>query len=332
MKSAVAKEEDRPMGLIETDYPITSDVRVALCETNGTLRSAFQTALYRRGLRAAEVCRDSGALLSLLETQVVDLVICSADLPGIDFPYLVQQIRRQTIGKNPFTLILATVADATLDEIREIINAGVDRVARKPISMGDMMAYVNALTSTRKPFVATESYVGPSRRAGARPEGEGTVMEVPNTLRAKLLERGTPADLSRLIGDSMDGLRQMREQNSTLAVYRSVRRISRLLTMPEQFDRVGEEFPRLLTLCEAVEARFRGSENDHFAEIARCMAQLVELLRRLPEDSLASQAVTLSLMEQLGEVFRQTGKCDPETVAFAQQITAAVKKFLVSMS
>jgi DNA-binding response OmpR family regulator len=319
------------MGLMETDYPITSDVRVALCETNGTLRSAFQTALHRRGLREAEVCRDSGALLSFLDSQVVDLVICAADLPGIDFPYLVQQIRRQTVGRNPFTLILATVADATLEDVRALINAGVDRVARKPLSMRDMMSYVNALIATRKPFVATEDYVGPSRRAGPRPDGEGIVVEVPNTLRAKLLDRGTPADLDQLIGDSMNGLRQMREQNGTLAVWRSVRRISRLLTMPEQFERVGEEFPRLLALCESVEARHRGTANDHFAEIARCMARLVELLQRLPEDSIASQAVTMSLMEQLGEVFRQTGKCDPETVAFSRQIAAAVKNFLLSM-
>jgi len=319
------------MGLIETDYPITGDVRVALCETNGTLRSAFQAALHRRGLRGAEMCRDSAGLLSLLDAHVIDLVICSADLPGLDFPYLVQQIRRRTVGRNPFTLILATKADATIDDIRCLINAGVDRVARTPISMSDMVNHVNAVIATRKPFVATEDYVGPSRRAGTRTDGEGVAVQAPNSLHAKMIERGTPADLDRLIDDGMDELRRMREQNSTLALWRAVRRIFRLLTMPDQIERVAEEFPRLLLLCQSAELRYRGGDDDHFADIAHCMGRLVELLQRLPEDCIASQAVTLSLMRQMGEVFRQIGKRDPDTVALAGQIVAAVKTFLISM-
>ena len=319
------------MGLIETDYPITSDVRVALCETNGTLRGAFQTALYRRGFREMEVCRDSGSLLSFLDSQVVDLVICSSDLPGIDFPYLVQQIRRQTVGRNPFTTILATVGETTLEEVRQIINSGVDRVVRKPISMGDLMNYVNSLASNRKPFIATEEYVGPSRRAAPRPDSENLAIEVPNTLRAKLLDRGSQADLGQVIAASMDGLNQLREQNANLAIWRSVRRIGRLLTQPEHLERVEDELYRLDALCLEIEARYRDSENEHYCEIAQCLAQCAELLRRLPDHSLASQAVTLSLMEQLGDVFRKPGQCDPETVAFVQQIAGAVRNFLNSM-
>jgi DNA-binding response OmpR family regulator len=320
------------MSFIESEYQVRSDVRVALCETNGTLRSAFQTALYRRGFRDMEVCRDSGALLSFLEAQVVDLVICSSDLPGIEFPYLVQQIRRQTVGRNPFTTILATVGQTTYEEVRGIINSGVDRVVRKPISMGDLMNYVNSLSANRKPFVATEEYVGPSRRANARADDEDLAVEVPNTLRAKLLDGGGSVDLQAVISETMFGLNRMREQSANLAVWRSVRRIHRLLTQPEHFDKVGDELLRLDGLCALVVDRCQDNELDHYAEIACCLGQLSELLRRLPVHSLASQAVTMSLMAQLGDVFRHHGKCDPETVAFAQQIAAAVKNFLNSMT
>src|SRR5271156_2165999 len=125
------------------EHPVRSDVRIALCETHPALRSGFQTALYRRGLRNIEVCKDSGALIGLLQAEIVDLVICATDLPGLDFYDLIQQIRHGAIGRNPFALGLAPMGEATLDGIRHIMNAGVDRVAFNPMSMADMTTCVN---------------------------------------------------------------------------------------------------------------------------------------------------------------------------------------------
>jgi hypothetical protein len=55
---------------------------------------------------------------------------------------------------------------------------------------------------------------------------------------------------------------------------------------------------------------------------------LVELLRSLPASETAQSAVVVSLMEQLGEVIRQAGQCDPQSTAQVRQIAAAVSQYV----
>jgi len=306
---------------MQADYPVRNGVRVALCETNSMVRSAFQTALFRRGLRDLEVCRDSGSLLAYLDRQLVDLVICANDLPGMDFPIMVQQIRQQAVGRNPFTMILATTGDSTVAEIRQIVNSGVDRVARKPLSMTAMLGYFNGLSAVRKDFVATADYVGPSRRAGLRPDqNDNELTEVPNTLRAKLLDKHLADDLDRAVLAAMDDLQRAREQNSCWAICRSVGKIVLMLRSGAAPERVAAETARLSMLSAAFEHRYRGGAYDHFADIANC---LMALLDKSPPGP-----VLPSLLEKLSAVIHRFGQSDPQTGEIVRDIAATVRRFL----
>jgi len=308
------------------EHPVRSDVRVALCETHPALRSGFQTALFRRGMRDMEICKDSGSLLNLLNNQIIDLVICAADLPGLDFCDMMQQIRHGTIGRNPFTLVLATVGDATIDDIRRIVNAGVDRVVRKPMSMGDMVACVNALAASRKPFVATESYVGPSRRAAGRGKDLGEVMEVPNTLSAKLGGGVQESQLEGLIDKGMSSLSRLRAHNSCLAISRSVARVAQHFQKNGQ-GRISNELARLMSMSEAVDRRYRGTANAHLSEVAVSLGLLVDVLQTLPPDSTRNLSVTVELLQKLGEVIRLVDESDPHVARTVQSIADTVRNF-----
>ena len=143
-------------------------VRTVLCETNPALRSGLQAALYGRGLRDVIICKDGPGLVKTLEDEVIDLIVCDVDLPGFDFCQMAQSVRQRDCGRNPFAMIISTLSDASVGEVRKVINAGVDRVVRKPMSMTVLTGHVDALTQSRRPFVATERYVGPSRRAQVR--------------------------------------------------------------------------------------------------------------------------------------------------------------------
>jgi len=313
------------------EHQVRSDVRVALCETHPALRSGFQTALYRRDMRDMEVCKDSAALLTLLNSQIVDLVVCATDLPGLDFCDLMQQIRHGTIGRNPFTLVLATVGDATIDDIRRVINAGVDRVVRKPMSMGDMVACVNALAASRKPFVATESYVGPSRRAANRSDRDtGEVMEVPNTLCAKLGGEVQEGHLEHLIGKGMSSLTRLRAHNSCLAISRSVQRIAQHFQRNGQ-GRITNELQRLVSMSEAIDRRYRGTANAHLSEVAVSLSLLVEVLNSLPPESTRNLTVTVELLQKLGDVIRLVDDSNPQVVHTVQSIAQTVRNFANSV-
>jgi DNA-binding response OmpR family regulator len=313
------------------EHPVRSDVRVALCETHPALRSGFQTALYRRGMRDMEVCKDSASLLTLLNSQIVDLVVCATDLPGLDFCDMMQQIRHGTIGRNPFTLVLATVGEATIDDIRRVVNAGVDRVVRKPMSMGDMVACVNALAASRKPFTATESYVGPSRRATGRGERDvNEVMEVPNTLCAKLGGDVQEGHLVTLIDKGMVSLARLRAHNSCVAISRSVQRIAQHFQRNGQ-GRITNELQRLMSLSEAIDRRYRGTANAHLSEVAVSLGLLVEVLTSLPPESSRNLAVTVELLQKLGEVIRLVDENNPQVIHTVQSIAQTVRSFANGM-
>jgi DNA-binding response OmpR family regulator len=313
------------------EHPVRSDVRIALCETHPALRSGFQTALYRRGLRNIEVCKDSGALIGLLQTEIIDLVICATDLPGLDFYDLIQQIRHGTIGRNPFTLVLATVAEATLDDIRHIMNAGVDRVAVKPLSMADMTACVNALANARKPFVATDSYVGPSRRGTARVEAGGEGMEAPNTLQAKLAGLPGEARLDAMIGRGRAAVGTLRLQTSCRAIARSAHRaaVHYQHRLPGQ---VGKELARLRTMSEGLELRYRDTPQSYLAEIAASLDLLAGLLMDFPPGQQRQLTVAVDLLEKLGEAVRLAGLGDSHGADAARSIAASVQGFAKSLS
>jgi len=313
------------------EHAVRSDVRIALCETHPALRSGFQTALYRRGLRNIEVCKDSGALIGLLQTEIIDLVICATDLPGLDFYDLIQQIRHGIIGRNPFTLVLATIAEATLDDIRHIMNAGVDRVAVKPLSMADMTACINALANARKPFVATDSYVGPSRRGTVRVEQGGDGMDAPNTLQAKLAGLPGEARLESLIGRGRAAVGTLRLQTSCQAIARSAHRVAVHFQhrLPGQ---IGKELARLRSMSEGLESRYRDSGQSYLAEIAASLALLADLLGTFPPGQPRLLAIAIELIEKLGEAIRLAGLGDPHGAKAARSIAASVQGFAKSLS
>ena len=314
------------------EHAVRSDVRIALCETHPALRSGFQTALYHRGLRNIEVCKDSGALIGLLQTEIIDLVICATDLPGLDFYDLIQQVRHGSIGRNPFALVLATIGEATLDDIRHIMNAGVDRVAVKPLSMSDMTACINALANARKPFVATESYVGPSRRGTARVEQGGDGMDAPNTLQVKLA--GAPpgeARLESLIGRGRAAVGTLRLQTSCQAIARSAHRVVVHFQhrLPGQ---VGKELARLRAMSEGLDSRYRDSGQSYLAEIAASLVLLTDVLATFPPGQARLLTIAIELLEKLGEAIRLAGLGDPHGAKAARSIAASVQGFAKSLS
>jgi len=311
------------------EQAVTGDVWVALCETHPALRGGLQTALYRLGLRNIEVCKDSTSLIWLMQTRIVDLVICATDLPGIDFRDLVQQIRHGTIGRNPFALVVATMSEPTLDDVRQAMNAGVDRVAIKPMSMADIVGCVNALAQGRKPFVATNSYVGPTRRGPSRVGGGDEAMPAPNTLQARLA--GTSEyKLETMISSGRAAVDTLRLQTSCLAVARSGHRVATHFT--KRLDGpIGKELSRLRTMSRALGDNHRNSVQYHLAEIASSLVLLADLLDDFPPAQMRMLPVAVELLKKLSEAVRLAGLGDPNVTETVHAIAITVRTFAANL-
>jgi DNA-binding NarL/FixJ family response regulator len=233
-------------------------VDTILVETNPELRKGIQGALFAAGLREIDLCRDAAALDARLQKRTVDLLICDIDQPGLEIGSTVQRIRR-TAAMNPFAIVITTLNDAPLPRIREVINSGADHLICKPMPMSKMINDIKAITQFRRPFVATDDYCGPTRRAKPRPsEAESLLLAVPNTLRSKWIDRAAPHDIKANIDKAIVEIEVIRRRNSIGGMWRVIRRAaSHCAEMGNPDDR-RRDLDRFVQLCGTLTTRYDG--------------------------------------------------------------------------
>jgi len=164
------------------------DVRVMLADSRAHIRATLKTALTHAGLENVDQTGNIDAVAEALDQGLgPDLLICDMELKNGEACDLVQSIRKNEVGKNPFLCILGITWNPTETEVQKVIDSGVDLLVAAPMSPKQILSRVEALVHARAPFVATSDYVGPDRRKESEREQTVPLMEVPNTLRNKAL-------------------------------------------------------------------------------------------------------------------------------------------------
>jgi DNA-binding response OmpR family regulator len=302
-------------------------VQVALSETNPVLRSAFHAAFLRREMRGVHVCHDGRSLRQLLDNQFIDLVVCSDDLPSNDLRGLAQNIRQGQVGRNPFTLLLATSRVGARFDRRRVDHAGVDQVARKPLSISEIMALIDRMAWQRQPFVATNNYVGPSRRRALRSDHSGLgLLHVPNSLKVKLLEPGAAPRLEALVERGMSEIDLLRLNNCRMAVERASRRIAK--HFHDRPMASATDLQRLRAISQGIANRYAATAYAHFAEMAACLARLADQIALRAAASQRKTAACLALLLHLAGVMRHMRLQDDEALPVVQDLAYRVNRFV----
>jgi CheY-like chemotaxis protein len=300
------------------------DVRAVLCETNPALRSGMQAALFGKGLRDVVVCKDADNLAATLRDELIDLVVCDVNLPGLDFCHMAQQLRQKALGRNPFALVIATLSNASVKEVRRMINAGVDRVLRKPVPMNVIMDHIDALIEARKPFVATEGYVGPTRRSTPRSDDSWEeLVPVPNTLRSKIVERADDIRLQTMVDEGWVKLEEMKAFSSTASINRLINRVLAHYDGGGDLDSLRTDLNRLVAVSRNLMRRSRGRA-DHIAGLA---SSLISVTAQIAQALDSPPPVHLALLAKLGEVIRRTISAKQESIGVIQQIADTIERY-----
>lgn len=136
---------------------------VYIGEKNYGARQNLRDLFVAQGLKQV-VCHSSiGALRAALTELPPDLLVIAEDFDAGVFE-LVREIRFQRMGDNPFMLISMLVSPTRRDALARAIEAGVDDIIIKPISAERVQERLKLVTFHRRPFVATDGYVGPERK------------------------------------------------------------------------------------------------------------------------------------------------------------------------
>jgi len=163
-----------------------SKVRALIGEQSPILRKGIRHALFTIGFR--EII-DSPSFVDIhrhLDTQVFDLLVLNSEIESNDTTFLIREVRRSKMHKDPFLVVLLVVTRADEPHIKLAINSGADDILLVPFSPDQLMQRLGIVHERRKPFIVTHDYIGPDRRRNVRPgEKSAATFSVPNPYMAR---------------------------------------------------------------------------------------------------------------------------------------------------
>lgn len=120
------------------------------------------------------VFADSGAsAMAQMKHCCYDLCIVEAMLPDMSGAELVRWIRQMNKAPMRFMPVLVLTGYTQLRMIAETRDAGANIIAKKPISPKVLFERIAWMARVARPFIETDSYVGPDRRFRDIPPPEG---------------------------------------------------------------------------------------------------------------------------------------------------------------
>ena len=299
--------------------------QMVLGEPDPLFSRNISDALGARGLKDLAICRDADSLRQAM-VPMIDLVLCDVDLPGMDFCETTQEIRQSALGSNPFAIVIATARPSAQADVGRVIKSGIDDFLIKPMTADLVVRRVGGFTDGRKPFVVTESYIGPSRRAKRREDGsDDDMIEVPNTLRSKLIDSARLTQLREIIDAALTDVETKKNETRLRAV---VRLTQKLLGQQAEHSRAGEMRRTLDLLAEKADevvAEHKDSETAHVADIA---ARIGKLARRISAGSGRPGSVEISLLAKLSDAVVGSFTASAAAAQISKTIAGMVDKFL----
>lgn len=157
---------------------------VYIGETNYYERNKLRDMFLAQGLKQV-VCHSTMTSMRNLIVEVPPDLLVLADNFDPTVYDLVRDIRFQRLGENPFMLISMLVSPHRREALDLAIEAGVDDIIIKPVSPERVQERMKLVTFHRRPFIATDGYVGPERKNEDRPSGVRR-FPVVNTLLEKV--------------------------------------------------------------------------------------------------------------------------------------------------
>ena len=280
------------------------EVRAAIVDENQAQRGDLRIALSAKGIANPIVCRDPDSFLDVVANEALDVIVCDANTMGDDFAGAVQRVRRNDMGGNPFAVVIGTVHDASMDGVRAAMDSGVDHLLLKPAPVARIVERIDHLIWERQPFVVTKGYVGPTRRSRKRAnDDKAIVLNVPNTLRGKVIDKMGQDRVQRAITQGVASLEEKMEKHPLLGIDRLVQRTIAYSQNGFGADGLKRDFAFLMEIGVELSQRYRGTAYAHIAELAVALADLAaRIATKAPQEL---RTVDLAPLSTLGEVIRR---------------------------
>ena len=150
-----------------------SHLRVMVVDDNPHMRSIMIMLLEGLGIRNIVQFEDGATAfegLRKVEPDVAFVDFRMATMDGVEFT---RQVRTSAASPNVYLPIIMLTGHSERSRVFEARDAGVNEFIVKPVTALAVAGRLNAIAFKPRPFVRTESYMGPCRRRRDDPSYKG---------------------------------------------------------------------------------------------------------------------------------------------------------------
>jgi DNA-binding response OmpR family regulator len=283
--------------------PVYEAAQALIYDPDTANRSHTRASLEALGFRDVAVAASPENLRARIHEATPDLLMCEisgAEAAGCG---LIQEVRQDRLGRNPFMVIMAMSWRRDGTVVSQVLNSGADDLVCRPISTPQLDERIKLQVERRKSFVVTADYIGPDRRRDPRRSGS-ECMPVPNSLKVKTLP-GQRLDVAmrQIVGE-------VEEARQTVNVEKMRRNAFQLCVqwrLLEQRRPGGQEFAEALVRMSALtdDIKRRAARSPNLTALQWCNAMteslasirnMVDVSRLENEDSLVDFGPPMHLL------------------------------------
>lgn len=297
------------------------EVSVLLAEPSDPVRSMIRSALQDIGIRNIRTPKDGDEFRSEWSKTIPDLAIVDADLPPGEITGLINQIRHNWFGDNPFVPIICTTWEANRDVVKRVVESGADELLAKPISVQQLAERIRVLIRQRKPFVVTSDYIGPDRRKASARDSSVPLTDVPNVLAAKATGEESLEDVQRKIDETVRVINEHKMERLSFRGAMQVRLVLEAYDKGAIDEEIEENLTDLLDAARDLARRMEGTEFEHVSDLAQTFVRVANsVLGNWREPP----AKDLKLLLPVSQAVQAAFHPDREKAMLASDISSAI--------
>lgn len=267
--------------MYDSRYKIASAL---LYDPQPTMRHNTRVALLNIGFGEVEAVHDYSEFVRRAKSGNFDLIVGDARSNGGDTGKIIEQIRHNELGWNPFVNFIMTIWDTSPEQVNSAINSGADDLISRPMSNALLGERVNGLVQARKPFIVTSDYIGPERRQIVRGMTTASHLVVPNSLQAKIENKPELDATPENIEAAFQAVNERKISIHTEEFLRYSAKILALSSDPEKIDERRELIEKMQTANLGLEKRIAGPEFSHIVSLCEALGNLLTKIASLNSD------------------------------------------------
>lgn len=297
-------------------------VDVLLFEPNPIVRRAIRDALLSMGIRNIVAVHNTKEMNQSLRRWSPDLLICDGAISNRASNKMTRTLRHGFLSENPFTVVLTTAARPNLGLVREVINSGSDSLIGKPLCMQDIIDRVTAAVELRKPFVVTKSYIGPDRRLASRDHNDYPLIDVPNSLQAKVDGAYDAVRMRSEIASTMKMIHEQKVSHDALRIGAIVHQILATTGKGRHARPLGPFLDELMVAASDIGRRLQSQGE---LEITALCKSLLAVTKKIQQEKNNPDLKDFELLSNLSQAIYMAYQPNSRITKFAEIIASDIE-------